>query len=35
MNESSHWKLMNILARLFGAMAFVVGLAFLATAALD
>jgi hypothetical protein len=34
MNESTHWKLMNIMARLFGVMAFVGGLAFLATAAL-
>ncbi len=34
MDESSHWKLMNIMARLLGLMALVVGLAFLVSAAL-
>ena len=34
MSESGHWKLVNIMARLFGLMAFVAGVVFLATAAL-
>lgn len=33
-DDSGHWKRMNVLARLFGLMAFVVGAAFVIAAAM-